>query len=32
MGLHLTRDLALINAAGFLRSFGVRLMGVVLGI
>jgi len=27
-----TRDLALINAAGFLRSFGVGLMGVVLGI
>jgi MFS family permease len=26
------RDLALINAAGFLRSFGVGLMGVVLGI
>jgi hypothetical protein len=27
-----TRDLALINVAGFLRSFGVGLMGVVLGI
>jgi MFS family permease len=26
------RDLALINVAGFLRSFGVGLMGVVLGI
>lgn len=26
------RDLVLINAAGFLRSFGVGLMGVVLGI
>ena len=26
------RDLALVNAAGFLRSFGVGLMGVVLGI
>lgn len=26
------RDLALINAAGFLRSFGVGLIGVVLGI
>jgi MFS family permease len=26
------RDLALINAAGFVRSFGVGLMGVVLGI
>src|SRR2546423_4857246 len=26
------RDLALINCAGFLRSFGVGLMGVVLGI
>jgi len=26
------RDLALINPAGFLRSFGVGLMGVVLGI
>ena len=26
------RDLALINAAGFLRSFGVGLLGVVLGI
>ena len=26
------RDLALINTAGFLRSFGVGLMGVVLGI
>ena len=29
---HPHRDLALINAAGFLRSFGVGLMGVVLGI
>jgi len=29
---HSTRDLSLINAAGFLRSFGVGLMGVVLGI
>lgn len=29
---HPTRDLALINAAGFLRSFGVAMMGVVLGI
>jgi len=29
---HPTRDLALIFAAGFLRSFGVGLMGVVLGI
>jgi MFS family permease len=28
----LHRDLALINAAGFLRSFGVGLIGVVLGI
>jgi MFS family permease len=27
-----TRDLALINAAGFLRSFGVGLMGVVFRI
>jgi hypothetical protein len=27
-----TRDLALVNAAGFLRSFGVGLLGVVLGI
>jgi MFS family permease len=27
-----TRDLALINAAGFLRSFGVGMMGVLLGI
>ena len=27
-----TRDLALANAAGFLRSFGVGLLGVVLGI
>jgi MFS family permease len=32
MTSHPTRDLALINAAGFLRSFGVGLMGVVLGI
>ena len=29
---HPTRDLAIINAAGFLRSFSVGLMGVVLGI
>jgi predicted MFS family arabinose efflux permease len=29
---HLTRDLVLINAAGFLRSFGVGMMGVLLGI
>ena len=29
---HLTLDLAIINAAGFLRSFNVGLMGVVLGI
>jgi predicted MFS family arabinose efflux permease len=29
---HPKRDLVLINAAGFLRSFGVGLMGVVLGI
>jgi MFS family permease len=29
---HPKRDLSLINAAGFLRSFGVGLMGVVLGI
>jgi MFS family permease len=32
MTSHPMRDLALINAAGFLRSFGVGLMGVVLGI
>ena len=32
MNLHPKRDLALINVAGFLRSFGVGLMGVVLGI
>jgi MFS family permease len=32
MGSHPSRDLALIYAAGFLRSFGVGLMGVVLGI
>ena len=32
MSLHPKRDLALINAAGFLRSFGVGFMGVVLGI
>lgn len=32
MKAHPTRDLAVINAAGFLRSFGVGLMGVVLGI
>jgi hypothetical protein len=29
---HPKLDLGLINAAGFLRSFGVGLMGVVLGI
>jgi len=29
---HTKRDLALINGAGFLRSFGVGLLGVVLGI
>ena len=29
---HCRGDLALINAAGFLRSFGTGLMGVVLGI
>jgi len=29
---HPHRDLVLVNAAGFLRSFGVGLMGVVLGI
>jgi len=29
---HPKRDLALINVAGFLRSFGVGLIGVVLGI
>ncbi len=32
MKQHPHRDLALINAAGFLRSFGVGLLGVVLGI
>src|SRR5215470_18458314 len=32
MTSHPKRDLALINVAGFLRSFGVGLMGVVLGI
>jgi MFS family permease len=32
VSLHPQRDLALINAAGFLRSFGVGLMGVVSGI
>ena len=32
MKQHPNRDLAVINAAGFLRSFGVGLMGVVLGI
>ena len=32
MKSHPQRDLTLINAAGFLRSFGVGLMGVVLGI
>ena len=30
--LHSDRDRAVINLAGFLRSFGVGLMGVVLGI
>lgn len=29
---HPKRDLALVNAAGLLRSFGVGIMGVVLGI
>jgi len=29
---HPTRDLAIINAAGFLRSFSVGLIGVVPGI
>jgi hypothetical protein len=29
---HPHRDLTLINAAGFLRSLGVGLMGVVVGI
>jgi MFS family permease len=32
MTAHPTRDLALIYAAGFLRSFGVGMMGFVLGI
>lgn len=32
MSSHPKRDLAFINAAGFLRSFGVGLMGVVMGI
>ena len=32
MTSHSRRDLALINTAGFLRSFGTGLMGVVLGI
>ena len=32
MKLHSDRDRAVINLAGFLRSFGVGLMGVVLGI
>src|SRR3974390_2298538 len=32
MTSHPTRDLALNNAAGFLRSFGVGMMGVLLGI
>ncbi len=32
MTSHPHRDLVLINAAGFLRSLGVGLMGVVLGI
>ena len=32
MNPHPSRDLALVNAAGFLRSLGVGLLGVVLGI
>jgi predicted MFS family arabinose efflux permease len=32
MNSHPSRDLVLINAAGFLRSLGTGLMGVVLGI
>src|SRR5579863_2357968 len=32
MNLHPDRDRTIINIAGFLRSFGVGLMGVVLGI
>lgn len=32
MKAHPNRDLALVNAAGFLRSLGVGLLGVVLGI
>ncbi len=32
MKSHPHRDLVLINAAGFLRSLGVGLVGVVLGI
>lgn len=32
MNPHPKRDQALINAAGFLRSFGIGLVGVVLGI
>ncbi len=32
MNPHPNRDLALVNAAGFLRSLGVGLLGVVLGI
>ncbi len=32
MNLHSDRDRAVVNLAGFLRSFGVGLMGVVLGI
>jgi MFS family permease len=32
VSLHVDRDHAVINLAGFLRSFGVGLMGVVLGI
>ena len=32
MKLHSDRDRAVINIAGFLRSFGVGLMGVILGI
>jgi MFS family permease len=32
MTFHPKRDLALINAAAFLRSFGVGMMGVLLGV
>ena len=32
MKSHLYRDLVLINAAGFVRSLGVDLTGVVMGI